>query len=141
MVRAHIVDAHCRYQAAEYEQVLADLPSLSAAVDATRYGTVVGEHMEVLLAYTYAYVMASKLLTKGGVTDLAMVSADRAATASMEAESLVARALSAYQVVCALLRADQTDTADHLAITMASEVEPSAGLRAARTTALMSLVQ
>jgi len=67
--------------------------------------------------------MASKLLTKLGVTDLAMVSADRAASASLESESSVAKALSAYQVVCALLRADRTDDAEHLAVTMAAEVE------------------
>ena len=122
-LRARIVDAHHRYQAAEYEAVLVDVPSLLSEVDATRYGQTAGDRTEVLLAYTYAYVMASKLLTKLGVTDLAMVSADRAASASLESESSVAKALSAYQVVCALLRADRTDDAEHLAVTMAAEVE------------------
>ncbi|MGH3792780.1 MAG: hypothetical protein ACRDQ9_18695 [Pseudonocardiaceae bacterium] len=52
---------------------------------------------------------AAKLLTKLGVTDLAVVTADRAATIAVEAGSLSARGMAAYQVVCALLRQDHTD--------------------------------
>lgn len=124
-LRARIVEAHRRYQAAEYEGVLVDLPSLLAEVDVTRYRADAADPAETLLAYIYAYVVTSKLLTKLGVTDLAMLSADRAASASMESASLVAKALSAYQVVCALLRADRPDDAEHLAVTMAVEVEKS----------------
>src|SRR6478609_6157341 len=50
---AGIVDAHHRYQAAEYEAVLVDVPSLLSEVDATRYGQTAGDRTEVLLAYTY----------------------------------------------------------------------------------------
>lgn len=122
-LRVRIVAAHHRYQAAEYEGLLADLPGLLAEVDATRYRGGVETPTETRLAYIYAYVMASKLLTKLGVTDLGMLSADRAASASMESNSLVARSLSAYQVVCALLRADRTDDAEYLAVAMATEAE------------------
>lgn len=58
---------------------------------------------------------AAKLLTKLGVTDLAVVTADRAATIAVEAGSLSARGMAAYQVVCALLRQDHTDEAERLA--------------------------
>jgi hypothetical protein len=55
-----------------------------------------------------------------------MVAADRSANASMDAESLAARGMSAYQVACALLRADRTDEAEHLAVSMAEQVQAKA---------------
>lgn len=125
-LRARIVDAHRRYQAAEYQDVLADLPALLAEVDVMRHEHEGPDATEDLLAYIYAYVAASKLLVKVGAPDLAILSADRAASASMEAGSLVVKGLSAYQVVCALLRADRADDAEHLAVAMATEVEDAA---------------
>ncbi len=125
-LRARILDAHRRYQAAEYQDVLVDLPALLAEVDVMRYVHDGPDATEDLLAYIYAYVAASKLLVKVGASDLAILSADRAASASMEAGSLVVKGLSAYQVVCALLRADRPDDAEHLAMAMAAEVEKAA---------------
>jgi len=125
-LRARIANAHKRYQAAEYKGVVGDLPSLLAEVDATRFhGGGVDRH-ETLLAYVYAYVVGAKLLTKLGAPDLAMLAADRSAAASMELGSLSARGLAAYQAACASLRADRTDDAEHLAVTMAAEVERGA---------------
>lgn len=125
-LRARIVEAHRGYQAAEYQDVLAGLPALLAEVDVMRHEHDEPDPTEDLLAYVYAYVAASKLLVKVGASDLAMLSADRAASASVESGSLVVKGLSAYQVVCALLRADRADDAEHLAVAMATEVERAA---------------
>ena len=125
-LRNRIATAHNRYQAAEYRDLVADLPSLLGEVDATRYGNGGGGRRETLLAYVYAYVAGAKLLTKMGAPDLAMLAADRCASASMEADSLSARGLAAYQVTCALLRAGRADDAEHLAVTMASRVDREA---------------
>lgn len=125
-LRARIAIAHKRYQAAEYRGVVGDLPSLLAEVDSAHYEGGRADRQETLLAYVYAYVVGAKLLTKLGAPDLAMLAADRSAAASMEAGSLSARGLAAYQVACALLRADRTDDAEHLAVTMAAEVDRGA---------------
>jgi hypothetical protein len=84
------------------------------------------DRRESLTTYVSAYVAAAKLLTKMGITDLATVAADRAATIAVEADSLSARGMAAYQVVCALLRADRTDEAERLAVGMAETIHRSA---------------
>ncbi len=71
------------------------------------------------MVYASAYGVAAKLLTKLGAGDLALLVADRSATAAVDADSLTARGLAAYQVACALLRADRPEDAEHLAVTMA----------------------
>src|SRR3954447_5953656 len=53
---------------------------------------------------------------------LALLAADRAATRAISTNSLVARGTAAYQVVCALLRADRSDDAEHLSVSMAEKV-------------------
>ncbi|MEO3937534.1 helix-turn-helix transcriptional regulator [Dermatophilaceae bacterium Soc4.6] len=125
-LRTRIARAHTRYQAAEYRGLVEDLPDLLGHVDVTRFNGRDSNRRETLLAYVYAYVAGAKLLTKLGVPDLAMLAADRCAAASMEADSLAARGLAAYQVACALLRADRTDDAEHLAVTMAAQVDREA---------------
>ncbi|MGH3672688.1 MAG: hypothetical protein ACRDSH_18990 [Pseudonocardiaceae bacterium] len=79
-----------------------------------------------MCTYVCAYVGAAKLLTKLSVTDLAVVAADRAATIAVEADSFEARGMVAYQVVCALLRADRTEEAERLAVSMAEKIQGSA---------------
>jgi hypothetical protein len=79
-----------------------------------------------MLGYVSAYVVTAKLLTKLGATDLALLAADRAANRAMEIDSKVARGMAAYQVVCALLRADRSDDAEHLSVKMAEQVEVGA---------------
>ena len=101
------------------------LPTLLATADAVRDDTA-QDRRETLLTYVFAYVTAAKLLTKLGASDLAMVAADRSATAALEAGSLTARAMAAYQVACALLRAGRTDEAEHLAVAMAAQTEAEA---------------
>jgi hypothetical protein len=80
----------------------------------------------MLLSYVSAYVVTAKLLTKFGVGDLALLASNRCATAAVDADSLDAKGLAAYQVVCALLRADRPDDAEPLAVAMAEEVQRGA---------------
>jgi tetratricopeptide (TPR) repeat protein len=80
----------------------------------------------MMLGYASVYVVAAKLLTKLGAADMAMLAADRCATAAVDADSLSARGMAAYQVVCALLRADRSDEAERLAVSMAELVQRDA---------------
>jgi transcriptional regulator with XRE-family HTH domain len=94
---------HVDYQAARYHDVIERLPALLTLIDAVPR-TAGSDRPELLRIYVSAYVVASKLLTKLGVNDLAAVAADRAATVAVETGSPDARGLAAYQVACALLR-------------------------------------
>jgi transcriptional regulator with XRE-family HTH domain len=125
-LRAQVATLHEDYQAARYETVVRRLPDLITLIDGLPRVAAGGERCEGLCTYVCAYVGAAKLLTKLGVTDLAVVAADRAATIAVEADSLGARGMAAYQVVCALLRADRTDEAERLAVSMAETIDGSA---------------
>jgi hypothetical protein len=76
--------------------------------------------------YISAYVVGAKLVTKFGVSDLAMLAADRAVTAASSMESLSATGLAGYQAACALLRVDQPDEAELLAVTLAERLTKAA---------------
>lgn len=117
---------HQDYQAARYETVICQLPELIMVIDGIPRMAAAEERRDALCTYVSAYVGAAKLLTKLGVTDLAVVAADRAATIAVEADSLSARGMAAYQVVCALLRDDHTDEAERLAVSMAEKLYGSA---------------
>jgi transcriptional regulator with XRE-family HTH domain len=111
--------AHTAYQAAKYEEVIAALPALLASADVIHRSARPKGRREALLSYTSAYGLAAKLLTKVGAGDLALLAADRSATAAVDADELPARGLAAYHVVCALLRNDRPEDAEHLAVSMA----------------------
>jgi transcriptional regulator with XRE-family HTH domain len=125
-LRGQVATLHEDYQAARYESVVRQLPNLITLIDGLPRVAAGGERCDGLCTYVCAYVGAAKLLTKLGVTDLAVVAADRAATIAVEADSLGARGMAAYQVVCALLRADRTDEAERLAVSMAEKLHGSA---------------
>ena len=113
-LRSQVASVHRSYQAARYDDVIVALPELLASVEGFP-GRQNGERREALLAYVSAYAVAAKLVTKLGTGDLAIVAADRAANAAVDAESDAARGVAGYQVACALLRADQVDDAVGLA--------------------------
>lgn len=125
-LQAQVASLHEDYQAARYETVVRRIPDLITLIDGLPRVSAGGERRDGLCTYVCAYVGAAKLLTKLGVTDLAVVAADRAATIAVEADSLGARGMAAYQVVCALLRADRTDEAERLAVSMAEKIHGSA---------------
>jgi transcriptional regulator with XRE-family HTH domain len=120
-LRARVAEAHRLYQAARYNEVIGMLPSVLLAVEGFP-GRRNGQRRESLLAYVSAYVAAAKLVTKLGAGDLAILAADRAASAAVDAESLSARGMAGYQVACALLRSDQLDDAERLAVQLAEEL-------------------
>jgi transcriptional regulator with XRE-family HTH domain len=124
-LRAHVTETHRLYQAAQYEDVIVRLPDVLSAVESFP-GRQNGLRRESLLAYVSAYVVAAKLVTKLGAGDLAILAADRAANAAVDAQSLAARGMAGYQVTCALLRADQLDDAERLAVELAGELTGSA---------------
>ena len=123
VMRTSIARAHRTYQAASYNEVIGDIPGVLRSVDAIHRTGTPADREEATLGYVSAYVVAAKLLTKVGAADLAMLAADRAATKAIEAHSDVARGMAAYQVACALLRADRSDDAEHIAVGMAEQLE------------------
>jgi hypothetical protein len=123
-LHARAASIHRQYQAANYGQVIRDLPDLLVAADQL-HNESAGER-EQLLAYVAVYVAGAKLLTKLGSGDLAAIAADRAAMTAGATDSPTAQGMSIYQVVCALLRADRTDEAESLAVAMAERLTPLA---------------
>jgi transcriptional regulator with XRE-family HTH domain len=113
---------HTDYQAAKYRLVITRLPSLLASADSIRPLRGREDRADALAGHLAAYLVAAKLLTKMGVEDLALIAADRCATAAQELDSPEGRALAAYQVVCAALRARRPDDAENLAVTVAEGV-------------------
>lgn len=116
---------HFDYQAAKYANVIQAIPQLVTDADSalTNAGS---DDREAVLSYVDTYVVASKLLTKLGVGDLGAVAADRAAMAAGRADSPAAQGMAIYQVVTALLRSDQVDQAEQLAMRMAQQLGPMA---------------
>lgn len=125
-LRRRAVEGHRTYQAAEYSRLAEDLPALLQDADSVWRPGLGAATVEASLSYVAVYVAAAKLLTKLGAADLAMVAADRAATGAMTANSDAARGMAAYQIACAMLRADRPDDAEHLAVGMAEELTSSA---------------
>jgi transcriptional regulator with XRE-family HTH domain len=121
-LHARIAGAHRAYQAARYGDVVGQLVPVLAGADAAFHSAGRSAETELALGYVSAYVLAAKVLTKLGASDLALMTADRAAHRALEIDSMVARGMSAYQVVCALLRADRSDEAEHLAVGMAGQL-------------------
>jgi hypothetical protein len=121
-----LLAAHRAYQAAEYERVVEGLPSLLSAADRLHRSATTNGRSQALAAYVSAYAVAAKLLTKMGAAELALLSADRAATAAVDADSVESRGMAAYQVVCALLRSDQPGHAEYIAVRMAEELQRAA---------------
>lgn len=125
--RAQVVGTHQAYQAAKYQEVVAGLPALLSSADAVHRTAAGDSRRDALLEYVSAYTVTAKLLTKMGANDLALLAADRCATAAVDADSLSARGMAAYQVVCALLRIDRVEDGERLAVGMAELVQRKAG--------------
>lgn len=125
-LRSQVERLHQDYQAARYQAAIRQLPSLIPVIDWIPRRAAAEQRRAALCTYVSAYVGAAKLLTKLGVTELAVVAADRASTIAVEADSLSARGMAAYQVVCALLRKDYTEEAERFAVRMAEKINGSA---------------
>lgn len=123
---AHADEIHRLYQDARYVPVIRALPELLQAADRLH---LAGDP-EFRLAYVSAYVVAAKLLTKLGSTDLAGRAADRAAVAAGVTGSLEAQGMAIFQVACTLLQSGRTAEAESLAVAMAER--STASVRPAR---------
>jgi transcriptional regulator with XRE-family HTH domain len=121
-LRFEAAKVHEDYQAARYRHVVTVLPGLLGNADAVRPARGRVHVGNALSGYFASYLVAAKLLTKMGVEDLALTAADRCAIAAQEIDRDQERALAAYQVACALLRAGRREDAEHLAITAAERL-------------------
>ena len=121
-LRQRAVDGHRLYQAAEYRRLAHELPGLMQDADSVWRPGCGPSTVEATLNYVAVFVVAAKLLTKLGASDLAMVAADRAATGAMCADSKAARGLAGYQIACAMLAANRPEDAEHLAVGLAEEL-------------------
>ena len=96
---------HQDYGAARYESVIRQLPDLITVIDGILRLAAADERHDALGTYVSAYVGAAKLLTKLGVTDLAVVAADRAATET----PVLASVAGALWLIAAVAAARRTD--------------------------------
>jgi hypothetical protein len=119
-----VAATHRDYQAARYDVVIARLPALLAEAERTRRP----ERRRTQVAIAAAYILAAKLLTKLGVTDLAALAADRGATAAASTESLACRGAAAYQVVTALGAGGRLAEAEEMAVRMAEHLQATGEL-------------
>lgn len=116
-------EVHLRYQAADYGAATRILPSLITSADGLVAELRGDERRRALELQSSVYVAAAKLVTKVGNGELAWLTADRAATAALHAESPALAAAAAYQVACAFLKNDRLDEAETIAVTTATNLD------------------
>ncbi len=101
------VEAHRRYQAADYGSAARILPSLITTIDSAVAQATGDELRRALVIQHQAYVATAKLVTKVGDGRLAWVAADRAVTAALRLDSPILKAAAAYQLASAFYRFDR----------------------------------
>lgn len=116
-------EVHLRYQSADYTAASRILPSLIKSVDGLVSESRGDERRRALELQSSVYIAAAKLVTKVGNGELAWLTADRAATAAMHAESPALGAAAAYQVACAFLKNDRLDEAETVATVTAANLD------------------
>ncbi len=121
-LRTAVAHLHASYQAADYTDVAAGLPSLLTDVDRLHAASP-PEDREAALVYVEAYVLAAKLVTKLGDGELATVAADRCVNVAVVTGSQVAVSLAMYQVAAALLRGDRVADAERVVMAMADRAD------------------
>ena len=119
-----VTRCHEHYQAASYDRLIERLPPLMVDADRHRRLAIGTPHQrEAELAYVSTYIVAAKLVTKLGVTDLAVLAADRALNVAYSVDSEVVLGQATYQVSCSLLRAGQHAAAQAAASDVAEQLE------------------
>src|SRR5688500_2980570 len=111
-VVAAVPELQSAYQAARYDEVLAALPALIAALD--------GEDPALVAS---GYTVIAKALTKIGSHDLALIAADRAWDAARRSGEPPDFGMAVYQVVCALLPSPRSALAEELAVETATRLD------------------
>jgi transcriptional regulator with XRE-family HTH domain len=115
-------EVHLRYQAADYRAAARTLPALITSVDTLVAEMQHTERRRALELQCSVYVATAKLVTKVGDGELAWLTADRAVSAALHAESPTLEAAAAYQVACAFLKNDRLDEAETIAMTTAANL-------------------
>ncbi|GAA1707592.1 helix-turn-helix transcriptional regulator [Fodinicola feengrottensis] len=110
------VEAHRRYQAADYGSAARILPSLITTIDSAVAQATGDELRRALVIQHQAYVATAKLVTKVGDGRLAWVAADRAVTAALRLDSPILKAAAAYQLASAFYRFDRGAEGERIAI-------------------------
>lgn len=116
-------EVHLRYQSADYGAATRILPALIKSVDGLVAQSRGDERRRALELQRSVYVAAAKLVTKVGNGELAWLTADRAATAALHADSPTLGAAAAYQVACAFLKNDHLDDAENVALVTAANLD------------------
>lgn len=116
-------EVHLRYQSADYGAASRILPSLIRSVDGLVSDSSGEDRQRALELQSSVYVAAAKLVTKVGNGELAWITADRAATAAVHADSPTLGAAAAYQVACAFLKNDRLDDAEAIATITAARLD------------------
>ena len=123
MAASALVDrVHHAYQTARYIEAAGLLPSVTTTVDALAAEAPANERREALRLQTSVAIAAAKLATKTGDAGAGRSAAERARGAAEAAEDTVGQAAAAYQLICALLRADRRDEAETLAVCFGEEL-------------------
>ena len=127
MAASALVDrVHHAYQTARYIEAAGLLSAVTDTVDALAAEARASERREVLRLQTSVAIAAAKLSTKAGDADAGWSAAERARNAAEAAEDTVGQAAAAYQLTCALLRADRREQAETHAVCCAEELRGTA---------------
>jgi transcriptional regulator with XRE-family HTH domain len=123
MAASALVDrVHHAYQTARYIEAAGLLSSVTDTVDALAAEARANERREALRLQTSVAIAAAKLSTKAGDAGAGRSAAERARNAAEAAEDTVGQAAAAYQLICALLRAERREQAETLAVCFGEEL-------------------
>jgi transcriptional regulator with XRE-family HTH domain len=123
MAASALVDrVHRAYQTAHYIEAAGLLSSVTNTVDALATEARANERREALRLQISVAIAAAKLSTKAGDADTGRCAAERAREAAEAAEDIVGQAAAAYQLICALLRAERREEAETLAVCFGEEL-------------------
>jgi transcriptional regulator with XRE-family HTH domain len=123
MAASALVDrVHHAYQTARYIEAAGLLSSVTGTVDALAAEARTNERRAALRLQTSVAIAAAKLSTKAGDAGAGRSAAERARNAAEAAEDAVGQAAAAYQLICALLRAERREQAETHAVCFGEEL-------------------
>jgi transcriptional regulator with XRE-family HTH domain len=123
MAASALVDrVHHAYQTARYIEAAGLLSSVTDTVDALAAEARANERREALRLQISVAIAAAKLSTKAGDAGAGRAAAERARNAAEAAEDTVGQAAAAYQLICALLRAERREQAETHAVRCGEEL-------------------
>ncbi|WP_433343602.1 helix-turn-helix transcriptional regulator [Micromonospora sp. CA-111912] len=103
-VRRSVGQLHRLYQQASYDNVARQVPDVLSQATVLAGNSSGPQRSTAIKLLAAAYLAASKLAVKAGDGEIALVTADRAATAAHLVEDKALAGVAAYQASCAYLR-------------------------------------